>query len=1230
MLINNKNLKVFDLFSLKKKSPNIIIGDEKYYHSLILKLIQMEEEKIENYENKIDVEKKLIRIYFLYKYNKNHFLGTIKELSLFNIFDDICLEFHCNYLSLFLTFLIEDYKETDTDINKIKYYFLYILLLYMPIETQSNIIELLGGIETKELGFINPIFQKLFKKLILSIIDYFNPSDKIDYSNYFITYNLIIVFKFLSSQYNSFFQYHFIKSLIFNYSDKIPERFMVKKIKIKNDSLDNIIKECSPQSSSSSENSIKYDFVDYFYEDNASIINPDKIEIDFSDFFLCILLKILLMTDNSEKRYELLNKNHLYLYDLFHIILDMLIVIIQGNKTMTIKNINNNQNSIIMTKKTENEHSNLSSVNLHLNKDIEIKNTIQIFIDYSLEIIFDIKMHMELSIDIKYKLLLFLMSIIEEQNCSKEVKNLIIRKLKINKILIEIGKLLKAYYIYEEEINESNPDDKIVKMQENLPKLKIKLTVSFKDHRDIDEKKNNDKKNSLFAEMLDKTKSFGKLNSTINAIENSKLPLCKSFISINDKSEFFNKLNQNYNNEEINEIYKTNNNNTFTQKRLKSITYALNTQSSIFNRKNQSLLYNESIINPEKEFNEKIKDILFDDKLFCYFYEKFYKSNDSQEFTNNILFQLSNLLYKCLKIITIQEQNEEAKKIIKYVKYSTENKKMNKFFDMKVKQFIKENNYSNKWKYENGNMTVGKTKVTTLSFKRNRDEIKNDTFNDENEDDLNERNFIEQFYIVKFFESITSTAEIITKEGLEYTSIFTKVPEFRYFSTESKNYFLTEVNRGNGKAVKEDLLQNIDYFTSEIYHYKKRKNSLVYLFSKIPFYYFQQFSYYYVLIFNLFLLFTLEGDTQLSDKYSKNLRRYNKKSITYLQNQSLSKWGICYKFISISYIIINFILIILWICFRFPLYYKLDKIKYINEYKIKQSLKLKTKIYIIFFETILSRKYIFILLYEIIFSAIGEIFKSNFFIVFGLLPIIQLDNTLYCLIKIMRERSRELLLVTFLSIVVIYILSNFSFFFFNNDYEQYIDYYEDNVCNSLLFCFLNAVDYGLRARGGIGDSGERISFLRDKKHYIGRILLDVVFFLLIIIIMIDLLFGIITHSFLDVKNEYIQHLGENTRCFICNVNDDTLKKYKNYRINIHKKYVHNIWNYVEYIISLKKNETNFLNYIDAYIIKQIEKKSIAWLPTYTSYMKKCKKKEVEEEDIDFEILEETKNKKITH
>lgn len=64
-------------------------------------------------------------------------------------------------------------------------------------------------------------------------------------------------------------------------------------------------------------------------------------------------------------------------------------------------------------------------------------------------------------------------------------------------------------------------------------------------------------------------------------------------------------------------------------------------------------------------------------------------------------------------------------------------------------------------------------------------------------------------------------------------------------------------------------------YIREIYHYKKRKNLLIYLFVNITINYFLKYSYYYVFVFNLFLLITLGGDNLISNEYSKNIRRNN-------------------------------------------------------------------------------------------------------------------------------------------------------------------------------------------------------------------------------------------------------------------------------------------------------------------------------------------------------------------
>ena len=148
-------------------------------------------------------------------------------------------------------------------------------------------------------------------------------------------------------------------------------------------------------------------------------------------------------------------------------------------------------------------------------------------------------------------------------------------------------------------------------------------------------------------------------------------------------------------------------------------------------------------------------------------------------------------------------------------------------------------------------------------------------------------------------------------------------------------------------------------------------------------------------------------------------------------------------------------------------------------------------------------------------------------------------------------------------------------------------------------CFLNALDNGLRARGGIGDSGKRISYLRDKKHYIGRIFLDVLYFLFIIICIIDMIFGIIIQTFRVLRNKiYKESIDSKENCFICHINRKTLAKYSPISFEKHNRNLHNVWKYVEYMISLIKINTNKLNYLDTYVKMQIINKKVEWLPTY--------------------------------
>ena len=99
----------------------------------------------------------------------------------------------------------------------ISYYLLFKLLLLQTEETQSEIINIINKPENKNQDFIKDLSKILYNKIILSIIEYLNPSDKLIYSNYLISCYLLWIFKFLCAKENKIFKLKFIRELSYKY-----------------------------------------------------------------------------------------------------------------------------------------------------------------------------------------------------------------------------------------------------------------------------------------------------------------------------------------------------------------------------------------------------------------------------------------------------------------------------------------------------------------------------------------------------------------------------------------------------------------------------------------------------------------------------------------------------------------------------------------------------------------------------------------------------------------------------------------------------------------------------------------------------------------------------------------------------------------------------------------------------------------------------------------------------
>ena len=130
--------------------------------------------------------------------------------------------------------------------------------------------------------------------------------------------------------------------------------------------------------------------------------------------------------------------------------------------------------------------------------------------------------------------------------------------------------------------------------------------------------------------------------------------------------------------------------------------------------------------------------------------------------------------------------------------------------------------------------------------------------------------------------------------------LFTRLPLIKFLSKETKLEFWENVNRDSEVSKKYDLIKYIDYFLEEIYYNKNNQTKFDFL-TKINFHYLLIISYSLSAFLNLFFLFTMKGDNQISNEETLMQRIKNKKDINILINKSSKEWDNIYQLLCLSY-----------------------------------------------------------------------------------------------------------------------------------------------------------------------------------------------------------------------------------------------------------------------------------------------------------------------------------------
>jgi len=250
---------------------------------------------------------------------------------------------------------------------------------------------------------------------------------------------------------------------------------------------------------------------------------------------------------------------------------------------------------------------------------------------------------------------------------------------------------------------------------------------------------------------------------------------------------------------------------------------------------------------------------------------------------------------------------------------------------------------------------------------------------------------------------------------------------------------------------------------------------------------------------------------------------------------------------------------------------------------------------------------------------------------FQLFDVVVRSDTVSRIAAAVSRNVRQFLWTLVLLFTIVWIYSLIGFYFLQDAFVST----NDNItqlCPDSFSCFLVNFNYGLRAGGGIADNIQRASYDADARwYYFGRTIYDLSFFILCIILLLNLIFGMIIDSFGELRDEKNKNDDDRKNtCFVCGMDRSELERHVSF--DDHSIIEHNKWNYLAYLIYLKE-KMNYapteLSDLESYVWERYEKKDYEWVPIGRSLtLERIFEQEEKQKKSEIEIIKEEMSKKL--
>jgi hypothetical protein len=273
---------------------------------------------------------------------------------------------------------------------------------------------------------------------------------------------------------------------------------------------------------------------------------------------------------------------------------------------------------------------------------------------------------------------------------------------------------------------------------------------------------------------------------------------------------------------------------------------------------------------------------------------------------------------------------------------------------------------------------------------------------------------------------------------------------------------------------------------------------------------------------------------------------------------------------------------------------------------INRNLHILNKIKIVLFDSIIANMEINIFVFSFILNILFLSSGLPIFLSIETIFLVGIFPSLLNIFKAFTAKYTSLISCLIFTYLVIYVYNWIAIFnlgetFDFGDIFEYksAQYITEPFCHSSLQCLLVLINYGTRSGGGIADNIPVVSFKNDINMFISRFFYDMTFYILIIMIMANITFGLIVDSFGGLRDEtYSYENDKENVCFICQLTRDGAL-INNIDFDNHVKNEHNVWNYVYYLCNLHLYDSNNFSRVEGFVWDKLIEKDYGWIPNKT-------------------------------